>query len=129
MFGLLARALVACDSNRKGRGMRAQLMVTIVLMTAGWALPADAQQKVDNDCLDIVSKHLKVLTGTLSEAKPAGACALAKWAKTRHEEILRAYSAEPEDCRKSELGKNLEKTLKVRIRQETNMSKKHCRRS
>jgi hypothetical protein len=66
---------------------------------------------------------------TLCEAKPTGACPLARWAKNRHEEILRMYNEEPAECRTTDLGKNLEKTLKVWISQEDNMSKKHCRRN
>jgi hypothetical protein len=100
----------------------------ITLMCAGLALPAAAQTKTESECLDIVSKHLDVLTGTLKEAKPTGACALANWAKNRHEEILRVYATEPDECRKSDLGKKVETTLKARIRQETNMAKRHCRR-
>jgi hypothetical protein len=103
-------------------------MSMIVLVCAGLAVPAAAQTKTENECLDIVSKHLHVMTDTLKESKPTGACALANWAKNRHEEILRVYSTEPEECRKSELGKKVETTLKARIRQETNMAKRHCRR-
>ena len=77
----------------------------------------------------MVMKYMNVLTGTLKEPKPAGACPLAKWAKNRHEEILRMYSQEPAECRTTDLGKDLEKTLKVRISQEDGMSKKHCRRN
>jgi hypothetical protein len=109
--------------------MRTTLMLAIVLAIAGWTVPAHAQQKTESECLDVVDKYLKVLTGTLSEAKPTGACPLAKWAKNRHEEILRMDNQEPAECRTSDLGKNLEKTLKVRISQEDSMSKKHCRRT
>ena len=109
--------------------MRTTLIFAMVLAIAGWTMPANAQQQADNDCLDVVSKYLKVLGGTLREAKPSGACALAKWAKNRHEEILRMYNEEPAECRTTDLGKNLEKTLKVRISQEDNNSKRSCRRN
>jgi hypothetical protein len=109
--------------------MRAILLFAIVMTSAGWVISADAQEKTETDCLDVVSKYLKVLSGTLKEAKPTGACALAKWGKNRHEEILRMYGQEPDECRKSDLGKNLEKTLKVRISQEDGLSKKYCRRN
>ena len=109
--------------------MRATLILAIVLGTTGWTVPANAEQKTDIECMDMVSKYMKVLTGTLSEAKPSGACPLAKWAKNRHEEILRMYGQEPEECRKTDLGKDLEKTLKVRISQEDREAKKSCRRN
>jgi hypothetical protein len=114
---------------RRGKDMRATLLMAIVLGTIGWTGPADAQQKTEIECLDIVSKYLKVLTGTLSEAKPTGACPLAKWAKNRNEEILRMYSQEPAECRTTDLGKNLDKTLKSRISEEDGMARRHCRRN
>jgi hypothetical protein len=110
--------------------MRGILLFAIVLTSTAWMTAAKAEgEKTESECLDIVDKYLKVLTGTLSEAKPSGACALAKWAKNRNEEILRMYSQEPNECRKSDLGKNLEKTLKVRISQEDRASKRDCRRN
>jgi hypothetical protein len=114
---------------RRGKEMRATLMLAIVLGTIGWTVPADAEQKTDSECMDMVMKYLNVMTGTLKEPKPTGACPLAKWAKNRHEEILRMYGQEPAECRTTDLGKDLEKTLKVRISQEDSMSKKHCRRN
>jgi hypothetical protein len=107
--------------------MRSTRVWAITLMCAGLAVPAAAQTKRESECLDIVSKHLD-MTGTLKETKPTGACALANWSRDRHEEILRVYATEPEECRKTDLGKKVESTLKARIRQETNMAKRHCRR-
>jgi hypothetical protein len=107
--------------------MPARLIVALGLMLAAWTMPALAQAKKEADCLDVIDKYLKVLGDTLKEAKPSGACALAKHAKDRHEEILRMYKTEPEDCRASALGKNLDKTLKARVSQEARMVKRHCR--
>jgi hypothetical protein len=96
---------------------------------AGWAAPATAQltKERENECHEIILKHMNVLVGMIKEAKPSGKCALANWLKNRTEEVMRMYDAEPEDCRKTDLGKNLDKTLKARIRQEAGMSKRHCR--
>jgi hypothetical protein len=111
--------------------MRALLLLAIAVTSAAWVAVAQAEEegKSVSDCLDIVDKYIKVLTGVLSEPKPNGACALAKWGKSRHEEILRMYSQEPDWCRKSDIGKNLEKTLKVRVSQEDRASKRDCRRN
>jgi hypothetical protein len=109
--------------------MRTTLMLAVVVVIAVSAVPAGAQEKSENDCLDVVSKYIEVLGGTLREAKPSGACALARWAKNRHEEILRMYNTEPAECRATDLGKNLEKTLKVRISQEDSARRKSCRRN
>jgi hypothetical protein len=108
--------------------MRAACVLAIALVCPAWAVPATAETRMSNECLDVVSKYLNAMGGMLKEAKPSGACALANWAKNRFEELSRGYNAEPEECRKTDLGKNVEKTLKVRLRQETNMSKRHCRR-
>ena len=108
--------------------MRATLLLTAVLATSVLTVPANAQKKTEDECLDIIEKYMGVLAGPLRETKPTGACALAKWGKDRHEEILRMYSQEPDECRTTELGKNLEKTLKVRISQEDSASRKSCRR-
>jgi hypothetical protein len=109
--------------------MRATLMLAAIAAIALSAAHANAEQKTEDECVDIVSKYIEVLGGTLREAKPSGACALARWSKNRHEEILRMYNAEPAECRTTDLGKNLEKTLKVRISQEDSASKKSCRRN
>jgi hypothetical protein len=93
------------------------------------AAPAGAQKKTEDECLDVISKYIEVLGGTLREAKPSGACALARWAKNRHEEILRMYNEEPAERKTTDLGKNLEKTLKVRISQEDSASRRSCRRN
>jgi hypothetical protein len=105
-------------------------MLAMALVCVSWTLPAAAQmtKERESECQSLVLKYLSLLTDMIKESKPSGACALASWLKNRHEEQLRMYSAEPEDCRKTELGKNLDKTLKTRVRQETNMSKRHCRR-
>jgi hypothetical protein len=104
-------------------------MLAVIVSIAVANVPANAQQKTEDECLDIVSKYIEVLAGTLRETKPAGACPLARWAKTRHEEILRMYNEEPAECKTTDLGKNLERTLKVRISQEDSLSKRHCRRN
>jgi hypothetical protein len=109
--------------------MRTTLMLTVIVAIAVSTAQANAEEKKEVDCVDVVSKYIKVLGGTLREAKPSGACALAKWAKNRHEEILRMYNEEPAECKTTDLGKNLEKTLKVRISQEDREMKKSCRRN
>jgi len=38
------------------------------------------------------------------------------------------YNEEPAECKTTDLGKNLEKTLKVRISQEDSASRRSCRR-
>jgi cytochrome c556 len=111
--------------------MRATWMpLMIALVCACGAVPAAAQmtKERESECQSMVLKYMSVLVGIIKESKPSGACALANWLKNRNEEVLRMYNAEPEDCRKTDLGKNLDKTLKVRISQEANMSKRHCRR-
>jgi hypothetical protein len=90
-------------------------MLAAILAIVLSAAPAGAQKKTEDECLDVISKYIEVLGGTLREAKPSGACALARWAKNRHEEILRMYNEEPAECKTTDLGKNLERTLKVRI--------------
>jgi hypothetical protein len=114
--------------TEEGKDMRVTLLLAAILATSVLTDPANAQKKTEDECLDIIEKYLGVLAGTLRETKPTGACALARWGKDRHEEILRMYSQEPDECRATELGKNLEKTLKVRISQEDSQSKRHCRR-
>jgi hypothetical protein len=109
--------------------MRTTLMLAAAVAIALSAVPAGAQQKTEDECLDIMDKYMRTLMATLREAKPSGACALARWGKNRHEEILRMYNEEPDECRMTDLGKNLEKTLKVRISQEDSASKKSCRRN
>ncbi len=109
--------------------MRTTSMLAVVTLIAVSAVPVGAQEKSESECLDVISKYIEVLGGTLREAKPSGACALAMWAKNRHEEILRMYNAEPAECRTTDLGKNLEKTLKVRISQEDSARRKSCRRN
>ena len=47
--------------------------------------------------------------------------------RTGTKRYLRMYNTEPEECRKSDVGKNLDKTLKARISQEAGMTKRHCR--
>jgi hypothetical protein len=110
--------------------MRSTRMWAITLLCVGWAVPAAAQmsKERESECQSMVLKYMSVLVGIIKESKPSGACALANWLKNRNEEVLRMYNAEPEDCRRTDLGKNLDKTLKVRISQEANMSKRHCRR-
>jgi hypothetical protein len=110
--------------------MRAKRMLAISLLCVGWTLPAAAQMSKDreNECSGINLKHMGLLVGIIKESKPTGACALANWLKNRYEEISRMYGAEPEDCRKTEIGKKLDQTIKVRIHQEANMAKRHCRR-
>jgi hypothetical protein len=120
------------DTSELGEGfqdMRATLILAVMLATTISIAPAGAQQKTESECLDIADKYMAVLMGTLREAKPSGACALARFGKTRHEEILKMYSEEPAECRTTDLGKNLEKTLKVRISQEDREIKKSCRRN
>jgi hypothetical protein len=121
---------VSTGQLQKGKIMRATWMLAVALVCAGWAMPAAAEmtKERESECNGIVLKYMGVLVGIIKEAKPTGKCAIANWLKNRNEEVLRMYSAEPEDCRKSDLGKNLDKTLKVRIRQEADMSKRHCRR-
>jgi hypothetical protein len=109
--------------------MRTTLIFAVIVAIGGWTACANAEEKKDADCMDMISKYIEVLGGTLREAKPSGACALAKWAKNRHEEILRMYNEEPAECKTTDLGKNLEKTLKVRISQEDREMKKSCRRN
>jgi hypothetical protein len=109
--------------------MRTTSMSAAILAIVLSAAPAGAQKKTEDECLDVISKYIEVLGGTLREAKPSGACALARWAKNRHEEILRMYNEEPAECKTTDLGKNLEKTLKVRISQEDSASRRSCRRN
>jgi hypothetical protein len=109
--------------------MRTTSMLAAILAIVLSAAPAGAQKKTEDECLDVISKYIEVLGGTLREAKPSGACALARWAKNRHEEILRMYNEEPAECKTTDLGKNLEKTLKVRISQEDSNRRKSCRRN
>jgi hypothetical protein len=104
-------------------------MLAAILAIVLSAAPAGAQKKTEDECLDVISKSIEVLGGTLREAKPSGACALARWAKNRHEEILRMYNEEPAECKTTDLGKNLERTLKVRISQEDSASRRSCRRN
>src|SRR5262245_8401571 len=109
--------------------MRTTLMLAAMAAIALSAAPAGAQKKTEDECLDVISKYIHVLGDNLREAKPSGACALARWGKKRHEEILRMYNEEPAECKTTDLGKNLEKTLKVRISQEDSASRKSCRRN
>lgn len=109
--------------------MRTISMLAAILAIVLSAAPAGAQKKTEDECLDVISKYIEVLGGTLREAKPSGACALARWAKNRHEEILRMYNEEPAECKTTDLGKNLERTLKVRISQEDSASRRSCRRN
>ena len=109
--------------------MRTTPMLAVIMTIAASTVPAGAEQKTESECLDIMDKYMEALMNTLREAKPSGACALARFGKTRHEEILKMYSEEPAECRTSDLGKNLEKTLKVRISQEDSAIKKSCRRN
>ena len=109
--------------------MRITLLLALTMTIAVSSVPAGAEPKTESECLDIMDKYMKVLMDTLREAKPSGACALARWGKTRHEEILKMYNEEPAECRTNDLGKNLEKTLKVRINQEDREAKKSCRRN
>jgi hypothetical protein len=101
--------------------MRTAAMIVIGLIVFGLPTPSHAQAKDDDeDCLQKMSKYTGILVGTLSEPKPRGECALSAWVIQRHNEILRTYDAEPEECKKTELGKNVERTVKSVIRQETN---------
>ena len=75
-----------------------------------------------------MSKHIKVMTGHAQRSQACGRLRARQVGQDQHEEILRAYSAEPEKCRKGELGRRSQK-LEGANPQETNMSKKHCRRS
>jgi hypothetical protein len=109
--------------------MRTTLMLAVIMTLAVSIVPAGAEPKTESECLDIMDKYMKVLMDTLREPKPSGACALAKFGKTRHEEILKMYNEEPAECRTTDTGKNLEKTLKVRISQEDREAKKSCRRN
>ena len=79
--------------------MRTTLMLAAFVAIALSVAPAAAQKKTEDECLDIISKYVEVLGGTLREAKPSGACALARWGKNRHEEILRMYNEEPAECK------------------------------
>ena len=109
--------------------MRTTAMTVIGLIVLGLPMPSHAQAKDDDEsCLDKMSKYTHVLVGTLREPKPRGECALSKWVIERHGEILRMYDAEPEECKKTDLGKNVERTVKSIIRQETaNLRKRSCR--
>ena len=112
--------------------MRIAVTLSVALLVAVSGVAAFGQEKKEEkvDCLDVVSKHLHALTdATVREQKPRGACALARWGVQRHEELMRAFSLEPEECRKDELGKKVEDTLKSRIRDETRMRKRHCKRN
>ena len=113
--------------------MRVGITLLVALLFGFMGVAAFAQDKKEDEkvnCLDVASKHLRALTdATVREQKPRGACALARWGVQRHEELLRAFSIEPEECRKDELGKKAEDTLKSRIRDETRMRKRHCKRS
>jgi len=108
-------------------------LATALLLLGALGTAATAQDKKEEEkvnCLDVVSKHLHALTdATVREQKPRGACALARWGVQRHQELLKSFSIEPEECRKDELGKKVEDTLKSRIRDEIRMSKRHCKRS
>jgi hypothetical protein len=118
----------------KGSTMRIVATLAIALLVGGLCT-AFAQQQTEEkkeekvNCSDVVFKHLQALTdATVREQKPRGACAIARWGVQRHQELLRSFNLEPEECRKEALGKDLEKTLKVRISQETRLSKRHCKR-
>ena len=107
------------------------LLVVAVFGVMGMAAFAQDKEKEEEkvDCRTVVFKHLTALTdATIREQKPRGACALARWGVKRHEELLRSFHLEPEECRKSDLGKDVEKTLKTRIGQETRETKKSCKR-
>jgi hypothetical protein len=95
------------------------------MSTAAFAQEKKEEEKVD--CLDVASKHVRAIGGTLREQKPSGRCALAKWAVQRHEELLRSFNTESEECRNTELGKNIDKTLKHRIREEARDRKRYCK--
>jgi hypothetical protein len=107
--------------------MRAVWILAIALVCA-WSASAAAETPTDTECRGIILKYMGLLVGITKEEKPPGACALANWLKNRYEEMSRMYGAEPEQCRNSEIGKKLDQTFKIRIRQEAGMSKRHCRR-
>jgi hypothetical protein len=109
--------------------MRVATALATALLLGALSTLASAQDKTEEECLDITEKHIRAMAANLREQKPSGRCALAKWSLQRHQEMLRAFSIEPEECRKSQLGKKLEDTLKSRIREETASSKRHCKRS
>jgi hypothetical protein len=86
-----------------------------------------AEEKVD--CDDIVSKHILGLGDLLHEKKPRGECAMARWSIERHEEKLRSFNLEPEECRKTDLGKKFVSTVRSVIGQEQRARKRSCKRS
>jgi hypothetical protein len=107
--------------------VRKVLTVTIVVLAAGLGTSAGAQEKID--CLDRIGKLTTgSLGGLLSESKPSGRCPLAQWGVRRHNEILKMYNAEPDECKKTDLGKSLGKTLRSLISQHARDVRRYCRR-
>ena len=110
-------------------GMSLLVVSLFGVMGAAFAQDSKKEEEEKVDCRTVVFKHLTALTdATIREQKPRGACALARWGVKRHQELLRSFNLEPEECRKSDLGKEHEKTLKIRISQETRETKKSCKR-
>ena len=108
--------------------MRIAAMLATGLVVLGSTMPSFGESKeVDRACLDKVSKHLMAMGNLMKEARPKGECAIAKWVIAKHTEILKMYGTEPEECRKTELGKKTQGALMSIIRQETSRRKRSCR--
>src|SRR6266702_319678 len=82
---------VGQTNSQRVKDMRTTPMLAVIMTIAASTVPAGAEQKTESECLDIMDKYMEALMNTLREAKPSGACALARFGKTRHEEILKMY--------------------------------------
>jgi hypothetical protein len=105
--------------------------LTVVLLVGLFASAAGAEENKEDekaDCQSRVMKHVLSLGDLLREQKPKGNCAIARWSIERHEEKLRIFNAEPEECRKTDLGKKYVSTVKSVIGQEQRTLKRSCKR-
>jgi hypothetical protein len=97
------------------------------LLAAVFAEPTKAQTQ--DECVDRISKLTFKLSDLLTESKPDGRCALAKWGVERHQELLKMYNLEPDACKKSNLGKKLRRTLQSLVNQHSRDRTRFCRRA
>jgi hypothetical protein len=109
--------------------MRVVAKLSVAVLVGVFATAAFAEEKkTERECDSIVTKHVIALADLLREPKPKGNCAIARWSIERHEEKLRIFGAEPDECKKTDLGKKFVSTVKSVIGQEQRTVKR-CKRS